>query len=197
MSGEFSSADAKKLVSLARKSIEYYSAAGRFLSEPCEEKKFLEKRGVFVTLHTFPERELRGCIGFPYPVKPLWSAVIEAAAEAGFHDPRFEQVKASEMEKILVEISILTLPEKANAGDLPGKIEIGKNGLIVKRKYRSGLLLPQVAAEEGWDAETFLEHCCIKAGIPTNSWKLKGTDTFKFQAQVFSEKAPKGIVEEA
>ncbi len=198
MGSEFSVEDAKKLIKLARKSISYFSAANKLLEEPCKEGKFLEKRGLFVTLRSFPEKELRGCIGFPYPLKPLWNAVIEAAVEAAFHDPRFPALRVSEFENVVLEISILTMPQEIEGekGKIVGKIGVEKDGLIVKRNLRSGLLLPQVATEQGWDAETFLEQCCLKAGLPAQSWKLKGTDIFKFQARVFSEKAPNGEVEE-
>ncbi len=199
MQKEFSLADGKKLVSLARKSIEYFSAGGTLLREPCKDKKLMQQRGVFVTLHSFPEKELRGCIGFPYPLKPLWNAVIEAAVEAAFHDPRFAPIQASELEKVIIEISVLSMPEeiRGERKELPGKIEVGKDGLIVKRKLYSGLLLPQVAPEQKWNAETFLHHCCLKAGLPGNSWQMNGTQVFKFQAQIFSETGPNGAVEEA
>lgn len=198
MPSEFSLADGKKLIALARKSIEYSSAAGMFLAEPCKDKKLMQQRGVFVTLHSFPEKELRGCIGFPYPLKPLWNAVKEAAVEAAFHDPRFAPMQASELEKVVIEISVLSMPEeiKGERKALPEKIEVGKDGLIVKRKLYSGLLLPQVAQEQKWDAETFLHHCCLKAGLPGNSWQMNGTQLFKFQAQIFSETGPNGAVEE-
>ncbi len=198
MQKEFSLADGKKLVSLARKSIEYFCAAGMLLAEPCKDKKLMQQRGVFVTLHSFPEKELMGCIGFPYPLKPLWNAVKEAAVEAAFHDPRFAPMQASELEKVIIEISILSMPEEIRGERklLPQKIEIGKNGLIVKRKLYSGLLLPQVASEQKWNAETFLQHCCLKAGLPAKSWQMNGTLVFKFQAQIFSETGPNGAVEE-
>ncbi len=198
ISGNFSIAEGKKLVLLARRSIKYTLASNTLLRQPCENKKFAEPRGVFVTLNSFPEKGLRGCIGFPYPVKPLWNAVIEAAAEAAFHDLRFQPLQVSEVEKTVVEISVLTMPEeiKAEKKELPKKIAVGKDGLIVKRGIRSGLLLPQVSVEQHWDAETFLQHCCLKAGLPEKSWQLQGTDVFRFQAQVFSEKQPDGLVEE-
>ena len=198
MSEKLSLAEGTKLVKLARKNIEYVLASGRPLAEIASDKRFLEQQGVFVTLHTFPEKELRGCIGLPYPVKPLWNSVVIASAEAAVNDPRFSPVQAGELEKIAIEVSVLTMPEeiKGSRKELPGKIEVGKDGLIVKRDARSGLLLPQVAPEQGWDAETFLGHCCLKAGLPENSWKTTGTDVFKFHAQIFSEKEPNGKVEQ-
>ena len=198
MAGEFSLAEGKKLVKLARKSVQYTLASGMRLKEPCESKRFEGQRGVFVTLHSFPKMELRGCIGFPYPEKPLWSSVIEAAVEAAFRDPRFPPLGAGEAENIVIEVSVLSVPVEI-AGDrkkLPEKIAVGKDGIMVKKGYHSGLFLPQVAPEQGWDAKTFLEQCCAKAGMMENMWLLAATKVFKFQAQVFSENRPDGEVEE-
>lgn len=188
----------KTLVKLARKSIEYTVASGGRLREVCSDKALLAERGVFVTLHSYPEKELRGCIGFPYPVKQLWNAIIEASVEAALHDPRFPQVKGEELEKIALEISVLTVPEEilGERKGIPEKIEIGKDGLIIQRGPRSGLFLPQVATEQGWEAEEFLENCCLKAGLMENMWKSSETKVFRFQAQIFSETEPKGEIEE-
>jgi len=198
MAGELSQKQGEKLVKIARKSIEYSLASGRTLSKICEDKQLLGQRGVFVTLHTFPGNELRGCIGFPYPVKPLWSAVIEAAVEAALHDPRFPPLKVEELSKVIVELSVLTKPEeiRGERKELPKSIEIGKDGLIIQKGYHSGLLLPQVATEQGWKADEFLENCCLKAGLMGNMWQLKETRVFKFQAQIFSETEPGRNVEE-
>jgi hypothetical protein len=196
MTGEYSLEDGKELVKLARKSISYTLASGARLGDATEKKRFQEKRGCFVTLNTFPEKELRGCIGFPAPTKSLWSAVIDAAASAALRDPRFPQMKSSELEKVLVEISILTVPEeiKAKKSDVTLEIDVGKDGLIVSKGGKSGLLLPQVPEDFGWDAETFLKQGCIKAGLPPIAWREPGCRLFKFQAQIFSEKEPKGEV---
>lgn len=191
--------EGKEIVRLARKSIEYYSGtSGSFCSEQTGNGKFLQERGVFVTIHSFPGRELRGCIGFPYAMKQLWLAVIEAAVEAGFHDPRFLPMKSDELEKIIIEVSVLTQPLEIQGEkkELPSKIKIGKDGLIVQKGGRSGLLLPQVATEEKWDAGEFLRYCCKKAFLPEIAWQNKETKVFKFQAQIFSEKTPNGQIEE-
>jgi len=186
------------LVRLARKSISYAIAAGKKLRELCADQELLGQRGVFVTLETFPERALRGCIGFPYPVMPLWNAVQDAAIEAALNDPRFPGVGAAELESIVVEVSVLTRPEEIKTGkkDVLHEINVGKDGLIVQRNQRSGLLLPQVATEQEWDAKTFLEQCCAKAGLMENIWQSKETRIFKFRAQIFSETEPNGKVEE-
>jgi hypothetical protein len=186
------------LVKAARKSIEYALVSGTFLNEAAKDRALLEKRGVFVTLKSFPENRLRGCIGIPYPAKPLWQGVIEMAAQAALNDPRFEPVKAGELGGIVIEVSVLTRPEEITGlrKDFPKKLEIGKDGLVVKRSGLSGLLLPQVAIEQNWDAETFLSQCCLKAGLMQSMWQSKETAVFRFQAQVFSETEPKGSVEE-
>lgn len=187
-----------ELVKLARKSIEYTLATGKTLSEICPNNTFLEQRGVFVTLNTHPEKELRGCIGFPYPTKPVWGAIIEASVQAALHDPRFPQLEPEELEKTTIEISVLTKPEEITIEkkEIPKSIKTGEDGLIIQRSHNSGLLLPQVASEQGWKAETFLEACSEKAGLLASMWKSSGTKILKFQAQVFSETMPQGTVEE-
>ena len=198
MAKEFSLEDGKQLVALARKSIEYASATGKLASEAIEKKRFKEKRGCFVTLHTFPEKELRGCIGFPYPAKPLWVAVKEVAAGAAFSDPRFPKLQANELEKVIVEVSVLSMPEEV-AGEkdsVPAQIEVGKHGLIVSKGDRQGLLLPQVAEEYSWGQDEFLEHTCEKAMLPHTAWRNADCHIFRFESQIFSEKKPNGEVEE-
>jgi uncharacterized protein (TIGR00296 family) len=159
----------------------------------------LDKRGVFVTLETFPQRDLRGCIGFPEPVRELDAAVREAALNAAFGDPRFPPLHKSELASTTVEISVLTPPEPLEASDaaeIPRKIKIGRDGLIIQRGYAGGLLLPIVPVEWGWSAAEFLEHLCDQAGLPRGTWKDKQTRLFVFQSQVFREKSPGGEVEE-
>lgn len=188
--------EGKELIELARKSINYFFASGSVMKDVAP-KKFSEKQGVFVTLNGFPSKELRGCIGFPYPIMALWNAVIEASVSAGFNDPRFNALELEEMEKIVIEISVLSVPQEIK-GDkelIPKKIETGKDGLIIKMNRKSGILLPQVAKEWKWSSEKFLEETCIKAGLEKDSWKEKECKIFKFQAQIFSEKKPKGKTE--
>jgi len=190
--------EGRELVKFARRNIEYYSATGSFSREKAGEDKFMKDRGVFVTLHSFPDKELRGCIGFPYAVKPLWQATMEAAIEAAFRDPRFPPVQANELEKIIVEISVLTKPKEITGEkkEIPKKIEIGKHGLIIQKGHRSGLLLPVVALEQNWDSEEFLRNACRKASVPETAWQSSETRIFKFQAQVFSETEPNGSIAE-
>jgi len=182
-------ANGRKLILLARKAIAEYADSRRTMRSA----DFPDKRGVFVSLHSFPSRELRGCIGFPYPVRPLGEAVCEAAVSAAFGDPRFPPVDADEMKHVLVEVSVLTPPEEITVkkrDDIPKKIKIGRDGLIVQMGPYSGLLLPQVPVEWKWDARQFLEHLCGKAGLASDYWKDSRAKICRFEAQVFSEKKP-------
>jgi uncharacterized protein (TIGR00296 family) len=157
---------------------------------------FMEKRGVFVTLNTYPDRDLRGCIGYPEPVYPLGVALIRAA-EAACHDPRFIPLRRSELDKIVIEVSILTVPEEIDMKDrhqLPKIVRVGVDGLIMERGQYRGLLLPQVPVEWGWDAVTFLEQTCIKAGLTKDRWLDNSCRVYRFQAEIFAEEAPKGVV---
>ncbi len=143
---------------------------------------FMNECGAFVTLH---ERgKLRGCIGYIQGVKPIPEAVTDMARAAAFRDPRFPSLAREEFDRIDIEISILSpIEEVISVSD----IVVGRDGLIVSRGNRSGLLLPQVATEQGWDLRTFLEHTCYKAGLPGDAWRIDGTRIEKFSAQVFGE----------
>ena len=157
---------------------------------------FMEKRGVFVTLNTFPDHDLRGCIGYPEPVYPLGVALVRAA-EAACHDPRFPPLRSSELAKTVVEVSILTVPEEIKIRDrrqLPQIIRVGVDGLIMEKGQYRGLLLPQVPVEWGWDSATFLEQTCVKAGLTPDRWLDNICHIYRFQAEIFSEEVPKGKV---
>jgi AmmeMemoRadiSam system protein A len=139
-----------------------------------------ENRGAFVSLHR--KGNLRGCIGHIQATKPLYKTIQEMAISAAFQDPRFEPMSEKELEDLDIEISVLT-PMKP-VTDI-NEIEVGKHGLMIVKDYYSGLLLPQVATEYGWDRETFLEHTCMKAGLPVNAWKDSDTKIYAFSADVF------------
>lgn len=159
---------------------------------------FLEKRGVFVTLNKGSKtRELRGCIGRPYPLMPLGEAIIASAINAAIEDPRFDPVKKEEMNNIIIEITVLTIPEviKAKPRDLPEKIVIGRDGLIVASANSQGLLLPQVAVEHCFDAMEFLCQTCMKACLMPDAW-LNGAKVYSFQGQIFEEIEPGGEIRE-
>lgn len=160
-------------------------------------KIFEEKSGVFVTILRFPSHELRGCIGFPEPVYPLRLALLNAAVEAAISDPRFSPVEENELPAITIEVSVLTPPEPVQSStpwELPGKITVGRDGIIVERGRFRGLLLPQVAVEEGWDSEEFLSQTCWKAGLPEDAWRYSGIRVYRFGAELFSEEEPNGKV---
>ncbi len=179
MFGEYSKEDGKKLLKLARESIEEEFTKNK--PELPEGKQFKQARGVFVTLTC--KNKLRGCIGFPYPNHPINQAVYLAAKSAAFSDPRFPAVKEEELEKLEIEISILTMPQECEAKD----VEVGKDGLICNYLGYQGLLLPQVATENKFDRIRFLECLCNKAGLPNNSWQNKNFKLYMFQCQIFKE----------
>jgi uncharacterized protein (TIGR00296 family) len=200
MSTSFSINDGRFLVALARNAISEYLSKHRMINPPSDSPAhLLQKSGVFVTLETVrPSRQLRGCIGYPLPTEPLAVATIRSAIEAATGDPRFEPVELEEFDnRVAIEVSVLTVPTEItvrNAKDRSKEIEVGKDGLVVGRGARRGLLLPQVAPEWEWDAEEFLSNCCLKAGLPPDAWLDLGTQVEKFQAVVFEEVEPKGEV---
>jgi uncharacterized protein (TIGR00296 family) len=171
---------------LARGSIEYVIAKKpkpALLLTPI----FAEKRGIFVTLTK--AGELRGCIGFPYPVMPLGDAIEDAAVAAATGDPRFPVVRKDELASIRLEVTILTeaILVEGDPEKRPEKIEVGRHGLIIRGRGTSGLLLPQVATEYGWDSMTFLDHTCIKAGLSAKCWTNINVDVLTFEGQIFTE----------
>lgn len=189
--------EGKIAVKLARDTIETYLKSGRTIdgSETVLPSVFNENRGVFVTLTK--DELLRGCIGHPYPDSPLKYAITDSAISAAFRDPRFPPLHTDEMKRIVVEVTILTPPKRIEASpkELPSKIEIGRHGLIVKKGYHQGLLLPQVAPENDMDEIDFLSHTCLKAGLEYDAW-LTGAEVYSFEGQIFAEKEPNGEVVE-
>lgn len=192
--------DGEYLIKLARKAIEHYFEKGEGIKMPENvPKKFREKAGVFITLNTYPKGELRGCIGYPEPIMPLADAAIKAGISAATRDPRFPRVSREEMDSIVIEASILTSPELVEVeapADYLKNIKIGEHGLIIEKGFFRGLLLPQVAAEEGWNEEEFLSHTCMKAGLTPACWYDDETKVYKFSGKIFSEVKPKGDVME-
>ena len=138
--------------------------------------------GAFVTLTE--SGELRGCIGSIVPVAPLYQAVSQSAVNAAFRDPRFYPLQAGELPRLELEISVMgpIVPVKDVL-----EIEPGRDGLIISSGSRAGLLLPQVAAEYGWDRETFLAQTCVKAGLPQAAWRSPATRIERFEAEVFND----------
>ncbi|HID20697.1 MAG TPA: TIGR00296 family protein [Methanophagales archaeon] len=180
--------EGKKGLTLARAAIQKYLGENAKIKAPDDLPVcFEEKRGVFVTLNKYGN--LRGCIGYPYPVFELKDAIIDAAISAAVSDPRFPSVTKEELADITIELTILTMPQelKVKPKDLPEQIEIGRHGLIIKRGIYQGLLLPQVATEYNWSAEEFLCQTCWKAGLPRDTWLEKDTEISTFEGQIFRE----------
>ncbi len=180
---ELSREDKKDLLALARETIRRRLSGGKRGAEaaPAGRPQLLEARGVFVTLHR--GGELRGCIGYPLPMKPLWEAVQEMAVAAAFEDPRFPAVAPGELEGIDIEISVLTVPQAVAGAE---RVRVGVDGIIVSKGPYRGLLLPQVPVEQGWDLEQYVSYGCRKAGLPPDEWK-RGVRIETFQAVVFGE----------
>ena len=194
----FSLSDGEFLVKTARKVIESYLADGERPKVDAEEK-FRKKLGVFVTIESHPQKELRGCIGYPYPTEPLITALTNAAIAAAVHDPRFPPVSKKEFEKLVVEITVLTEPKEIKVDDrkeLPEKVCVGKHGLIIEYGPFSGLLLPQVAIDYRWGADEFLAEVCWKAGLSPDMWLDKNSRVFCFEGQIFAEESPNGKIVE-
>ncbi len=171
-----------ELHAIARKAIEAKLTPGASESRGVEtaSHKLKEPSGAFVTL--YKKGELRGCIGQIVPKMPLAEAVAAMAQEAAFRDPRFTPVRSGELDDLKIEISVLTPLQKIDSTD---EIQVGKHGIVIVRGGSLGLLLPQVATEYNWDRNQFLDHCCLKAGLPAGTWKDKGTEIYIFSADVF------------
>jgi len=188
--------EGKILVKLARSSVENFFEKGKLEIKKVKEKKLKEKGGIFVTIETFPKKMLRGCIGFPYPALPLYEAVQKAAISSAFQDYRFESLRKDELEKIIFEVSALSeakLIKVKNPKEYFKKIEIGKDGLILKHGIFSGLFLPQVWKKIP-DIENFLRNLCWKAGLQSDCWLDKKTKIYKFRVQAFAEIKPRGEI---
>ena len=189
--------EGKKAVIYARKNIEQKVKESDIQTSDLKDV-FNEKQGAFVTIHTYPDHNLRGCIGIPLPVMMLKEAIAEGARSAT-NDPRFPPLAENELDKIIIEVTILTKPEiiKINQPkDYIDNIEIGRDGLIVERGFYKGLLLPQVPVEQQWDKEEYLSNTCMKAGLMPDAWFDEDIIISKFQGQIFTEISPNGDIKE-
>ncbi len=173
------------LLTLAREAIERYLKGEKGPRPKTVPKSLLQKRGAFVTLKV--DGQLRGCIGYPLPYKPLADTVKEMALAAATQDRRFLPIQPEELGRLKIEISVLTLPRQIQEAD---EVEVGRHGIVISKGMAKGLLLPQVPTEYNWDRETFLRHGCLKAGLDEREWK-KGAKIEVFEAQVFSEQEEK------
>jgi uncharacterized protein (TIGR00296 family) len=182
---ELSLREGEFLIRLARNTVKTYLETGKTVKAPENTpKKLLEQCGVFITINSLKngEKKLRGCIGYPYPTSPLVEAVIDSAVSAATRDPRFYPLSLAELGSVVFEVSVLTPPEAVeveNPKEYLAKIKVGEDGLIV---------------EWEWCEEEFLCQCCVKAGLPPDSWLTKDAKIYKFQAIIFEEETPKGEV---
>jgi len=193
---QISDLDGEKLVKAVRTIVKECLTSNTKIKPSKEfESRFSFKSGVFVTLND--AKGLRGCVGFALPDKRLSNALADASISAATEDPRFPPVKIEELDQITFEVTVLTPPEKIHVSDpieYVSNIKVGRDGLIVKHGSQSGLLLPKVPVEYGWNEEDFLSHACEKAGLPRECWKEKETIVQKFEGIVFKEEAPNGKV---
>ena len=168
-------------------------------TKPELEKKIQDKfhfnSGIFVTLNDF--NGLRGCIGYPLPDRKMYEVLIDASIAAATEDPRFPSINIEELDSIIFELTILTPPEKITVNkpeEYLSKIKVGRDGLIVRNGFNSGLLLPQVPIEYNWTEKEFLEHTCEKAGLPRDYWRDSSTEVQKFEGIIFKEEIPNGKI---
>lgn len=194
------------LVKLARRAVKEYLSKAVIIEPPEDTPEKLKKEsGVFVTIEKIyldpilrkATKELRGCIGYPEPILPLVEATIRASIAAATEDPRFPPLGLKELNEVIFEVSVLTPPKKIeyrSPEELLDQIKIGRDGIIIEAGIAKGLLLPQVPVEYGWNAEEFLDHACLKAGIRENAWREGRVNVYIFQAQIFVEVKPNGDV---
>ena len=175
------------VLKLTRKAIENYVKTGQKLDITKKYPKEMdEKRGVFVTIHK--KGMLRGCIGLPYPEKPLIEGLLEASCLV-CNDPRFPPLQENELNSIKIEVSVLTKPQLIDSKpeNYEKIIEIGKDGLILRKGLQGSLFLPQVPVEQDWNFKEYIENLCLKAGLLPNAWQDPNSKLYKFETEVFSE----------
>ncbi len=191
---ELSNAAGSSLVALARAAVRTELLGGDDLRRALEGwprgADQERRRGVFVTLNRKDPAEirslgkLRGCIGQPEPTFPLYYGTVEAAIDAALHDPRFEPVKAEELPRLEIEVTVLSPQRKIASWR---EIRIGRHGVVLRKGGRAALFLPQVAPEQGWNVEQMLDALAEKAGLPRDAWR-EGAQLSVFTGQVFEEK---------
>jgi len=184
------------LVRLARAAIEEKLGLKARYDPPPQATLSLE-RGVFVTLREWGTNDLRGCMGMPTPRSNIVEDTRRASILAAFHDPRFPPLGREEVDAVILEVTLLSIPERLDIyprTDLPGHIRIGVDGLIIESGDLAGLLLPQVPVEYGWDTEEFLMHLCLKAGLRPTDWLRSDVTIYRFSGEIFAEEAPRGPV---
>ncbi len=181
MVGSLTTEQERYLLGIARRAIENLFEARDEPLKPPEDPGLTQNQGAFVTLKA--GGELRGCVGYPLPFKPLYETVAETAVAAASQDFRFDPLSPEELAGVTIEISVLSPPQSI---DDPAAVKVGLHGIIISKGTHKGLLLPQVPVEHAWDRETYLRHGCLKAGLDPEEWK-KGVKIEVFTAHVFSE----------
>lgn len=176
---EFTAEERRLLLNVAHQSIES-ALEGREISLDPPSSHLAEPRGAFTTIHL--AGQLRGCVGYVFPVASIYRTVAETARAAAFEDTRFLPVTCEEAPQLEVSLSILSPLQPIK----PEEVEVGRHGLLVSQHGHRGLLLPQVSTEHGWDRETFLQQTCRKAGLPEDAWQ-KGATLEAFTAEVFGD----------
>jgi uncharacterized protein (TIGR00296 family) len=199
MMNPLSTEEGRILVGTARQAIAHHLDGENFDPTDVASPELSVPRGVFVTLfNQMISRGLRGCIGNPFPKTSLLNETVRCAVEAATMDPRFAPLRQDEfLRSIVVEVTVLSPLEHIMVKsplDLPLNIKIGRDGLLVDGMGSRGLLLPQIAVDEGFDEEEFLNECCLKAGLMPDAWVTGGVKVARFQGQIFSEEAPVGRV---
>ena len=192
---ELSDDDGQILVKMARNAVTEYLQNNTRINNKEFNSRFNIDSRIFVTITK--ENSLRGCIGYPLPIKKLSNAVIDSAIAAATEDPRFSPINPNELNNLIFEITVLTPPIEINVEkyeDYLSIIKVGRDGLIVENKQCSGLLLPQVPKEYGWDIEEFLAHTSEKAGLEKNAWKDQDTKVSRFEGIIFKEESPNGKI---
>ncbi|MBN1958275.1 MAG: AmmeMemoRadiSam system protein A [Desulfuromonadales bacterium] len=179
-----SSSDASILLEIARDAIVHGVNNGDYAPAPREEKALNERSGCFVTIKQ--HGRLRGCIGNFQSQQPLYREVAQIAVASATQDPRFAPMTAEDLKDFSLEITVLSPLEKILDTD---QIEIGRHGIYIEKGFRRGVLLPQVATEQGWDKLTFLQQTCLKAGLPTDAWQAPDAEIYIFSGQIISEKS--------
>ncbi len=142
------------------------------------------EEGAFVTLKEVPSDNLRGCIGNIFGEKPLYKTVYRLAKESAFRDPRFRPLTRKELDKVKIEISILTPPKRVGGVE---DIVVERDGVILTSGRKRALFLPQIASEQGWSLETLLSQLSLKAGLKSDGWRSVETYFETFQAEVIEE----------
>ena len=186
--------DGELAVRIAREAIEAQVTGRR--KRPFEVPTLFEERsGAFVTINEHPSGELRGCIGYPQPFFPLVKSIESCAQAAATEDPRFRPMRPEELDRVTVEVSLLTPPqliEVKKPKELGKHVSLGVDGLSVAQGAYRGILLPQVAIDEHMDVGEFLSTACMKAGLLPDAWLEPATRVYKFQAEIFTEVEPRG-----